>query len=304
MPYFKDTTPLWSTRGKLRNSLLPLLCDIYGEGSMRNLSNLAIQSDAAKDLFVSSQKSFFDSVQIYPMGLSFDASNHKHHNLFFWRFVLRKILHENGLGMFTDKSVNSFIKRISANPHKSGWLQCRKDYAVYLGENFHVYVMHPESFPWSKSDQYSCKNMMVRIDDNVSEIGPWLIRATSMERADETILHKKPFLDMKDFMRGTFKYYLEVPKDCSKLAVTEGQFNKSNRPLGWKNCDLKIESTLPLIGRPDKNEDDSQVLIVKVEFILKSLFEESRAQNALNEMSGGFLSLQVKEDNDQQCTIL
>jgi hypothetical protein len=25
IPYFKDTTPKWSTRGKLRNQLLPLL---------------------------------------------------------------------------------------------------------------------------------------------------------------------------------------------------------------------------------------------------------------------------------------
>jgi tRNA(Ile)-lysidine synthetase-like protein len=38
VPYFKDTTPHWSTRGKLRNKLLPLLQEIYGEGSMDNLS--------------------------------------------------------------------------------------------------------------------------------------------------------------------------------------------------------------------------------------------------------------------------
>jgi hypothetical protein len=25
VPYFKDTTPAWSTRGKLRNQLVPLL---------------------------------------------------------------------------------------------------------------------------------------------------------------------------------------------------------------------------------------------------------------------------------------
>ncbi|KAL3919289.1 MAG: hypothetical protein SGARI_007243, partial [Bacillariaceae sp.] len=41
VPYFKDTTPHWSTRGKLRNKLLPLLEEIYGDGSMNNLSNLA-----------------------------------------------------------------------------------------------------------------------------------------------------------------------------------------------------------------------------------------------------------------------
>ena len=41
MPYFKDTTPTWSTRGKLRRQLIPLLIDMYGNGCLRNLSNLA-----------------------------------------------------------------------------------------------------------------------------------------------------------------------------------------------------------------------------------------------------------------------
>jgi tRNA(Ile)-lysidine synthase TilS/MesJ len=32
VPYFKDSTPAWSTRGKLRNQLQPLLQHVYGEG--------------------------------------------------------------------------------------------------------------------------------------------------------------------------------------------------------------------------------------------------------------------------------
>ena len=45
VPYFKDSTPSWSTRGKLRNQLIPLLVEVYGEGCLRNLSNLASESD-------------------------------------------------------------------------------------------------------------------------------------------------------------------------------------------------------------------------------------------------------------------
>jgi tRNA(Ile)-lysidine synthase TilS/MesJ len=50
VPYFKDSTPSWSTRGKLRNQLIPLLTEIYGEGCLRNLSNLAIESDNTLEL--------------------------------------------------------------------------------------------------------------------------------------------------------------------------------------------------------------------------------------------------------------
>ena len=41
----KTPPPSWSTRGKLRNHLVPLLIDMYGEGCLRNLSNLAKESD-------------------------------------------------------------------------------------------------------------------------------------------------------------------------------------------------------------------------------------------------------------------
>lgn len=50
VPYFKDTTPSWSTRGKLRNQLIPLLLEVYGNGCLRNLSNLAHESDSMQDL--------------------------------------------------------------------------------------------------------------------------------------------------------------------------------------------------------------------------------------------------------------
>lgn len=50
VPYFKDSTPSWSTRGKLRNQLIPLLVSIYGEGCLRNLSNLAHESDQTQEL--------------------------------------------------------------------------------------------------------------------------------------------------------------------------------------------------------------------------------------------------------------
>ena len=36
VPYFKDSTPEWSTRGKLRGRVQPLLEEVYGEGYANN----------------------------------------------------------------------------------------------------------------------------------------------------------------------------------------------------------------------------------------------------------------------------
>jgi hypothetical protein len=50
VPYFKDSTPSWSTRGKLRSQLVPLLLDMYGAGCLQNLAQLAGESDATRAL--------------------------------------------------------------------------------------------------------------------------------------------------------------------------------------------------------------------------------------------------------------
>ena len=50
VPYFKDTTPQWSTRGKLRARLLPLLEEVYGDGFAGHLSGLARESSQCAEL--------------------------------------------------------------------------------------------------------------------------------------------------------------------------------------------------------------------------------------------------------------
>ncbi|CAN0016024.1 unnamed protein product, partial [Phaeothamnion confervicola] len=50
VPYFKDTTPTWATRGKLRRRLLPLLEDVYGAGLYAHLSRLADEANQLRRL--------------------------------------------------------------------------------------------------------------------------------------------------------------------------------------------------------------------------------------------------------------
>jgi tRNA(Ile)-lysidine synthetase-like protein len=153
--YFKDTTPRWSTRWKLRNQLLPLLQDVYGDGCLTNLTDLALESQSCRQIFFDDfLQPFFNDVSRFPMGISFQTSRWSNQGLFFWKIVLRNLLHSSGRGMFTDKSVASFVERIKHCTTRHGWLQSRKDYGVYLEKNGTVYIFHPESFPWAKADKY------------------------------------------------------------------------------------------------------------------------------------------------------
>lgn len=165
VPYFKDTTPFWSTRGKLRNKLIPLLEEVYGDGCLSNLAALAQESDQARELFnISALKPFMEKVQYFPMGVIISTKEFAHQGSYFWKIVLRDLLHSIGLGMFTDKSTETFLKRILPKKITSGksltlvhdiviaiflifkitslgWLQCRKDYGVYLMEDRRVLIL-------------------------------------------------------------------------------------------------------------------------------------------------------------------
>jgi hypothetical protein len=132
-----------------------LLEEIYGDGSMNNLSNLAVESDECRALMNKSMiRPFLDSVVHRPMGIIIETTKWKNQPVFFWKVVLREALHSVGLGMFSDKSVTAFLQRIKAKKLKAAWLQCRKDYGVYLEKDGRVFVFYPSSFPWSKKDAY------------------------------------------------------------------------------------------------------------------------------------------------------
>lgn len=121
------------------------------------------------------------------MGIYFPTNRYRHyHHLYVWKLILRTILHSIHLGMFSDKSVEyCFVRRIQAKPILSGWLQCRKDYAVYLKQDGTIFILYPTNFPWSKSDYYyhhhHTNHSMIHVhygEENAIQIGPWHISAS------------------------------------------------------------------------------------------------------------------------------
>lgn len=273
VPYFKDTTPHWSTRGKLRNKLLPLLQEIYGEGSMNNLSNLAVESDQARDLLHTAVLGpFLEQVEKCALGIMFQTQQWKGQGLFFWKFVLREALHNASLGMFSDKSVETFVQRIQSETLKEGWLQCRRDYAVFLRHDGRVFVLFPDTFPFLKGQQFDCNGRRAVYGREV-RVGPWSVTAKIVSKEcqkNESALEKKAVPSWEALMNGKIKYYLEAPiqNDVVQPLVFVSEYQKKSRPKAWKNIDLKIQSTLPVLGNDEKNiqglTDDSRTALVEV----------------------------------------
>lgn len=275
VPYFKDTTPHWSTRGKLRNRLMPLLEEVYGEGSMNNLSSLAVESDECRALFHQvALQPFLNETKYKPMGLQFATAPWKEQGLFFWKFVLREVLHSAGLGMFSDKSVVAFLDRVQARTVKEGWLQCRKDYGVHLQKDGTVSVFYPRCFPFRGVDRFAVGECLEY--GKAKFVGPWSITAQVLPRELEpeesgTLAEMKAYRSFSDLMEGTIDYYLPVPiidDQVHPLRLT--RFTRRSRPTAWKNLDLKLQEILPLVGNDDlalgelSDAEDSPRAIVRV----------------------------------------
>jgi hypothetical protein len=79
-----------------------------------------------------------------------------------------------------------------------------------------------------------------------------------VEKADrQPYLTKKAVATMDDLMKGKIEYYIESPcrfdQECRRYCpptalVFRPTFTKVDRPHAWKQCDLRIQSTLPLLG--------------------------------------------------------
>lgn len=96
VPYFKDSTPRWSTRGKLRRQLVPLLQDMYGDGVLAKLSGLASEADEVRALLQGSLLNpFFEEVLSGAGGACITRRQFAHYlrrdlPFVFWKMVLQR----------------------------------------------------------------------------------------------------------------------------------------------------------------------------------------------------------------------
>lgn len=225
---------------------------------MNNLSNLALESDECRALvYRTIIGPFLDSVIIRKMGIILETKKWKDQPNFFWKVALREALHAIGLGMFSNKSVMSFLTRIRAKKLKTAWLQCRKDYGVYLQEDGKVFVFYPSSFPWNNNDPYGINGEVHEVG-GIKDVGPWRIKSEVVKgtKGSSQMLRKKAVDSMESFMTGSLEYFISVPtffdknvNDFIPWPLIFCHFNKIDRPRAWKGCDLRIQKTIPLLGK-------------------------------------------------------
>ena len=105
-------------------------------------------------------------------------------------------------------------------------------------------------------------------------MGPWVVRTEILSEDAESpdaLLNKKAVLSMEKFMDGEVEYY--VPASATRPLIFRS-FSKADRPKAWKGCDLRIQSTIPVLGidpsiSKDAEGSDKSERLIRVSMALR-----------------------------------
>ena len=113
VPYFKDTTPSWSVRGKYRNEIYPKIEDAFTPNVKENLIGLSKQSFEWNNLIqdkviepMLSEVNYFDST------ITFNIEKYKEYPLCFWNVVFMKLFNKYSFGCPSRKGIQTFMNAI------------------------------------------------------------------------------------------------------------------------------------------------------------------------------------------------
>jgi len=284
VPYFRDTTPTWSTRGKLRNQLVPLLIDMYGAGCLTNLSSLADDSDTTRALVEANVYApLLENVRRYNCGLVVNILPFVHQPHGFWREVLKQLMHSLGMAMVRDKAVGIFMERIQVDRrdhgvklHETGskrmpvslsafgWLELRKLFHVELSKSGDLTVFREEVFLHSLPAEFRVNIADIRGKECsdahakglVLTVGSWGI---SFSWIPEPGQRERILQTPQDLLSGQFSYALDVPSGCEALeflgARAGGRKTGAGKPPhALVGIDMRLRAGLPILI-PDSAQD-------------------------------------------------
>ena len=113
VPYFKDTTPDWSVRGKYRNKISPSIEDAFTGNVKENLLKLSNQSDEWNELvqYIIIEP-FMKTVKYTANCAEFNVENYNNYPIAFWTAIFSNIFFKFGKSCPSRKAIQVFMNNI------------------------------------------------------------------------------------------------------------------------------------------------------------------------------------------------
>jgi len=139
VPYFKDTTPDWSNRGKLRRQIFPMIEDVFEGALQRKLYGMAVQSDEFGEILREMVVlPFIERCRFYGNGLVMEVGDRERlQNMTFWVLVMKEVMHGVGESMPKQKVMGVMVERLKIGREfkidfKVGWKLYYKEGEMYI----------------------------------------------------------------------------------------------------------------------------------------------------------------------------
>ena len=123
IPYFKDTTPDWSIRGKLRNNIFPEIKNVY-QDFMESLYSLGCESATYKEIIQTEiinkmYKNIKYKGNLKHIWVYIPIENVKHQHIYLLKQFFHELLEDVGVGFLSNKSVLEFKSFVDKGSDKS-----------------------------------------------------------------------------------------------------------------------------------------------------------------------------------------
>ena len=133
IPYFKNTTPVWSNRGNLREIIIPALIKTFGQGVLTNLSKTGQESD---DLQLLLKENI-----IKPYLSKIEVINNIHHlpitpnqPFTYWKYIFQEWCHINNISVFSYKLIGQIYEKLYTNTKYS--ITCNEKINMLINNNY------------------------------------------------------------------------------------------------------------------------------------------------------------------------
>lgn len=163
IPYFLDTTPDWSNRGKMRRKIFPILKDMFGDSFRNNMNNMGDYSYQVGQILNNYVfQPFLKDIKKFKYGVSFEIKDKKDAPFVFWENIIMNVFHEMGYSKPSKKSIKIFMNALEEDK-KEFYYSIKKEFIICIQDD-KIYIFRYE--PSNLDIKYDTK---IEYDNNLNQ---------------------------------------------------------------------------------------------------------------------------------------
>ena len=135
VPYFKNTTPLWSNRGQFREIIQPAIIKTFGEGVLTNLSKIGKESDELQLLIKTNIiDPYMKTIEVIENVHIFYITPNQ--SFTYWKYIFHEWCHINKLPLISHKVLKQIYEKLYLKSSEKVNITCNTNIKLIINNNY------------------------------------------------------------------------------------------------------------------------------------------------------------------------